>query len=303
MGGGSTLSTKMLTSRQLGMALLTVGALCMPFISLAATKTWDGGGSDNLWSTPANWSSDTRPGTGDTIIFDGTGKKDAIILSNSFKYDIGELRLGAANTGTLTVRKPLTILRNISLSGGTLTVASGAQITVKGSWQNGGGTLSAGTGTVLLAGSGTNYVLKETGAFRNLSLDDGLVGHWRFDEVTGTGALDSGRNQNNGMYKNGTARSTTVPTLGFQNTTSALFDGVNDYIETTMLGTFGQTLDTGPLAVSLWFNMSSIGVDGATLLGTLNTGTNTGFYLYIYTLMALLNGSFGAKVLTIRILL
>jgi hypothetical protein len=38
-------------------------------IASAATRTWDGGGSDNKFSTAANWSTDTVPVTGDALVF------------------------------------------------------------------------------------------------------------------------------------------------------------------------------------------------------------------------------------------
>lgn len=268
-------------TRRLLATTLSVAVFLEPAAALAATRTWDAGGSDNNWSTAANWSDNTVPTASDIALFDGTGKKDATIDA-AFGGSVAELRIAAANTGTVTVGRALTINKNFSLSGGTFRINGGNAVTVKGSWQNGGGTFTSNTGTVLLTGSGTSYALKETGAFKHLSLDDGLVGHWRFDESTGTGAIDSGRFQSHGMYKGGASRSTSLPTLGFLNTTSANFDGVNDYIEVTTLGTFGQILDTGPVAVSAWFKMSSIGVDGAVILGSLNTGTNTGLYLYVY---------------------
>ncbi|VGO17696.1 hypothetical protein PDESU_06298 [Pontiella desulfatans] len=37
-------------------------------VSRAATVQWDGGGADNLWSTPENWSSDAVPLAGDEIV-------------------------------------------------------------------------------------------------------------------------------------------------------------------------------------------------------------------------------------------
>jgi autotransporter-associated beta strand protein len=41
--------------------------------SYAASRTWDGGGADTNWSTPANWDGDlTAPITGDALTFDGT---------------------------------------------------------------------------------------------------------------------------------------------------------------------------------------------------------------------------------------
>ena len=43
-------------------------ALFIPQAS-AATVTWDGEGSDNNWSTATNWSADTVPSNGDTLVF------------------------------------------------------------------------------------------------------------------------------------------------------------------------------------------------------------------------------------------
>ena len=45
--------------------LLTAGS------TFAATRTWDGSAGDGKFSTAANWSSDTAPVTGDTIVFSG----------------------------------------------------------------------------------------------------------------------------------------------------------------------------------------------------------------------------------------
>ena len=39
----------------------------------AASRSWDGGGSTNNWSTPANWDGDlTAPIGNDSLTFDGT---------------------------------------------------------------------------------------------------------------------------------------------------------------------------------------------------------------------------------------
>ncbi len=45
-------------------------AVIVPSKALAATRTWDGGGVDNNWSTAANWSGDTAPVDGDVVVFD-----------------------------------------------------------------------------------------------------------------------------------------------------------------------------------------------------------------------------------------
>src|SRR5436190_20591813 len=34
-----------------------------------AVATWDGGGADNKWTTPANWVGDVAPQAGDDLVF------------------------------------------------------------------------------------------------------------------------------------------------------------------------------------------------------------------------------------------
>ena len=36
---------------------------------IAATKTWDGGGADNNWTTAANWDANVAPSAGDALVF------------------------------------------------------------------------------------------------------------------------------------------------------------------------------------------------------------------------------------------
>jgi len=54
--------------------------ILMPIVCLlipaahAATRTWDGGGSNGFWSTPANWVSDVAPVAGDDLLFSYTDK-------------------------------------------------------------------------------------------------------------------------------------------------------------------------------------------------------------------------------------
>src|SRR5688572_4374567 len=43
--------------------------LLVPLSAFAATRTWDGGGGDNRWTTGANWAGDTAPVSGDALRF------------------------------------------------------------------------------------------------------------------------------------------------------------------------------------------------------------------------------------------
>src|ERR1043166_6954015 len=53
------------TIRVIGM----LGVLQYACISQAATRTWDGGGTNNNWTTATNWVGDTSPVAGDDLVF------------------------------------------------------------------------------------------------------------------------------------------------------------------------------------------------------------------------------------------
>lgn len=67
----------------------------------AVTRTWDGGGSDNNWSTPENWIGDVAPSAGDSLVFAGKTRLETVndyvdgtaFLDISFADDAGAFRL------------------------------------------------------------------------------------------------------------------------------------------------------------------------------------------------------------------
>ncbi len=79
----------------------------------AVTRTWDGGGSDNNWSTAANWSGDVLPGNLDSVYVNTSGT----IVDNGFTNSIQSLEIGAS--GSVTMQRALT------LSSGWLNVVTG----------------------------------------------------------------------------------------------------------------------------------------------------------------------------------
>ncbi|MCA9381255.1 hypothetical protein KC678_03245 [Candidatus Dojkabacteria bacterium] len=97
--------------------------LIVPFEKLniisAATLTWDGGGGDNNWSTCTNWTTDTCPGTLDTVIFDGTSTKDATIDA-SFAGTVRYLTISSGYTGTITANRSITVVLNYNQADGVL---------------------------------------------------------------------------------------------------------------------------------------------------------------------------------------
>src|SRR5688500_18245570 len=63
-------------------ALLFLALVSLFFINIAhaATLTWDGGGgADTNWSTCTNWTTDTCPVSGDTVVFDGTSDNNSTV--------------------------------------------------------------------------------------------------------------------------------------------------------------------------------------------------------------------------------
>ncbi len=57
--------------------VMAIGMLVNPVV--AATVTWDGGGTGDLWSTPENWSTDLAPVVADDVELDGSISQGPII--------------------------------------------------------------------------------------------------------------------------------------------------------------------------------------------------------------------------------
>ncbi len=60
----TTVASGTLTATSIVCDTLTIGTPVMP-----ATRIWDGGGTDNKWSTAANWVGDVAPSPGDNLVF------------------------------------------------------------------------------------------------------------------------------------------------------------------------------------------------------------------------------------------
>ncbi|MDQ3089821.1 MAG: hypothetical protein M3Q24_01545, partial [bacterium] len=90
----------------------------------AATITWDGDGADNNWSTCANWSGDTCPGSSDVATFNATSVKDSTI-DTSYAGSVGGINIQSGYTGIITQARSLTIGgSSFSQADGTFTGAS-----------------------------------------------------------------------------------------------------------------------------------------------------------------------------------
>src|ERR1022692_544828 len=76
-----------------------------------------------------------------------------------------------------------------------------------------------------------------------------LRGYWKFDEGSGTTALDSSGFGNNGTIQSGATYSTTKPSTSFSDPYSLQFNGSTGYVS-GIPNTVGDSL---PFSVSLWF--------------------------------------------------
>ncbi len=200
----------------------------------AASKTWDGGGTDgtcggvagdgNKATCAANWSGDTVPVAGNSILFDATSTKSCTFDIDLAGYEFGTFTIASGYTGTVTLASDLSLSTSLfSLAAGTFnsgtyysltvgqykqtggTFTAGPSLTDYGSFNISSGTFTAGSGTVYLYGSprinsggntlnaviisGGNYIL--AGA---LTVTNGLTidGSSKLDTSTSNYALTIG---------------------------------------------------------------------------------------------------------------
>lgn len=81
--------------------VLVVASAKMAF---GATKTWDGGGTDGLASTAANWSGDSLPAAADDIVLDATSTKSMVwdAPTNGLPATVASWTQASAYVGTVT---------------------------------------------------------------------------------------------------------------------------------------------------------------------------------------------------------
>ncbi len=187
-------------------SLLIVGSFFVSnHTAQAAVRTWDGGGTDgtcgggagdgNKWSCAANWSADTVPTSGDSVVFDGTSTKDSTIDSGYGNSPRG-IQINSGYTGTITLGIDFTLGQagfgtatgfsqasgtfnssnkafnisdsSFSLSGGTFT-ASSATMSIERDFTISGGTFNHNSGTLNFNANG--FLENSTLACNNTTLN------------------------------------------------------------------------------------------------------------------------------------
>lgn len=167
----------------------------------AATVSWTGGGGDNLWNTPANWSGGNIPGPGDDVIINVAGNPVVVLdtvgatvrsiqCAESFRLENNSLSLTGGNssftgpvnittgwlyvdgaTTVVNVQGPTTLLgaacyandgAQVWLTNATAMVMTNTSVT----WQ------ASGAGAAIHLSSLTN-IINDTGYSLNFSATDG----------------------------------------------------------------------------------------------------------------------------------
>jgi autotransporter-associated beta strand protein len=107
------------------------------------STSWDGGGGDHKWSTPANWGGDAVPSAAEDVAFDGLSNDYAVLdmdgAVKSITFSGGYTADFSFSTHTLSV------------TGGTADFSTG-------------GTITAGTGTLAFTGTGAQTFIPKAGA-------------------------------------------------------------------------------------------------------------------------------------------
>lgn len=108
--------------------------------------------------------------TGGTLqIGDASTPVAQIMLINTIS-PVGHFRVNSANATAQLATNPLTVLGTVTLSSGVF-LASNLNVTVGGSWNNTGGTYTAGTNTTTFTSAGAVTIFRQSGAenFNNIT--------------------------------------------------------------------------------------------------------------------------------------
>jgi len=230
----------------------------------ALALTWDGGGADNNWTTCANWSSDTCPGSGDALTFNSTSTKDSTVDA-SFAGVITSINITTGYSGTVTLARSLQTTSTFTQSTGTFT-ASSFLLDVDGAFSATGGTFNASSGSMTFAAAFT------TGASVTFNHNSGTV---TFDGGTSATLTCNSKTFNLVTFNNSalkTVASTCTFPLGAnpnvagsgQITSAGTFSGSGTF---TRPGGGGQLSFSAGAVLSGFTGISAVnfGVAGATL--------------------------------------
>jgi autotransporter-associated beta strand protein len=114
----------------------------------AALVTWDGGGADNNWTTPANWVGDIAPQVGQDLLFPAAAAQ--LTNVNDFPAGTTFCSIGITGAGYQISGNAVSVNAGV-----TADIAAGSTSTLSLAIGGIGGLIKAGTGTLMLAGANT----------------------------------------------------------------------------------------------------------------------------------------------------
>lgn len=141
--------------------VLLLLALFFSTETTAATRTWDGGGADNQWSTAANWSGNIVPTAADDVVFDATSVKNATVDA---AFTVNSLAINIGYAGTITQNADLIVNSSFVQSAGAF--QGGASNLTLSSLSLSGGAFAGGSG--LISGGFGSTLTQSGGAFSSL---------------------------------------------------------------------------------------------------------------------------------------
>jgi CSLREA domain-containing protein len=137
-------------------------------VAVTATRTWDGGGSSNVWSDPLNWEADLAPAAGDLLVFGsgtpttsvndfapGTQFSGLLFTGGDHTISGNQIDPGDAGTTVLAGIVTLDVDYHIDPICPPIVILPGSQLRLSGILSGTGGIHKAGAGTLILAGANT----------------------------------------------------------------------------------------------------------------------------------------------------
>ena len=135
-----------------------------------STRTWDGGGTDNRWTTAANWVGDVTPLPGDSLIFAGSTRltpdddfaaatifASIAFNSGSAAFTVGGNAIGLTGGLTNSSATLQTVGLAMAVSGTSACNAASGDLTISGAVTGTGGLSKSGSGTVILSSASCSY--------------------------------------------------------------------------------------------------------------------------------------------------
>jgi len=147
----------------------------------AATRTWDGGGTDNHWTTPENWVGDQAPGSGDALVFPagaarpinsndcgpGTAFESIVLSGSGYSLSDNPLVLSGGLSSTASPAAQNVISADLTFTAATATIENAGTTILRGAIASNGTVKVLGTGMLIISGPqswGPDAVLQIGGA-------------------------------------------------------------------------------------------------------------------------------------------